>query len=85
MRGLSGKRVLISGGTSGIGLATARRFLEEDARVFVAGRDPDKVDRAVADLAPVGEIGGMSCDVSRQTRSLRWSRRPRMRSGASMC
>ena len=66
MRGLKGKRVLISGGTSGIGLATARRFLEEDARVFVAGRDQDKIDRAVADLAPVGEIAGMSCDVSRE-------------------
>lgn len=66
MRGLTGKRVLISGGTSGIGLATARRFLEEDARVFVAGRDPDKVNRALAELRPLGEIGGMSCDVSRE-------------------
>jgi NAD(P)-dependent dehydrogenase (short-subunit alcohol dehydrogenase family) len=66
MRGLTGKRVLISGGTSGIGLATAQRFLEEDARVFVAGRDPDKVNQAVTDLAPLGEIGGMSCDVSRE-------------------
>jgi NAD(P)-dependent dehydrogenase (short-subunit alcohol dehydrogenase family) len=66
MRGLKGKRVLISGGTSGIGLATARRFLEEDARVFVAGRDPDKVNRTMAELQPLGEIGGMSCDVSRE-------------------
>jgi 3-oxoacyl-[acyl-carrier protein] reductase len=66
MRGLTGKRVLISGGTSGIGLATARRFLEENARVFVAGRDPDKVDRAVTDLAPLGDIGGLACDVSRE-------------------
>ena len=66
MRGLTGKGVLISGGTSGIGLATARRFLEEDARVFVAGRDPDKVSRALAELQPLGEIGGMSCDVSRE-------------------
>jgi NAD(P)-dependent dehydrogenase (short-subunit alcohol dehydrogenase family) len=66
MRGLTGKRVLISGGTSGIGLATAQRFLEENARVFVAGRDPDKVDQAVTDLAPLGEISGLSCDVSRE-------------------
>jgi NAD(P)-dependent dehydrogenase (short-subunit alcohol dehydrogenase family) len=66
MRGLTGKRVLISGGTSGIGLATAQRFLEEGARVFVAGRDRDKVDRAVTDLAPLGEIAGLACDVSRE-------------------
>jgi len=63
MRGLKGKRVLISGGTSGIGLATARRFLEEDARVFVAGRDPDKVNRALAELQPLGEIGGISAEL----------------------
>ncbi len=37
MRGLRDKGVLISGGTSGIGLAAAERFLEEGARVYVAG------------------------------------------------
>lgn len=66
MRGLTGKRVLISGGTSGIGLATAQRFLEEGTRVFVTGRDSDKVKRAVAGLAPLGDIGGLACDVSRE-------------------
>ena len=39
MRGLQGKRVLISGGSSGIGLATAQRFLAEGSRVFLAGLD----------------------------------------------
>jgi NAD(P)-dependent dehydrogenase (short-subunit alcohol dehydrogenase family) len=40
MRGLRGKRVVVSGGSSGIGAATARRFLEEGSRVLLAGLEP---------------------------------------------
>ena len=64
MRGLRGKRVLISGGSSGIGLATARRFLEEGSRVFLAGLDKREVDGALAGLRPGGEVAGLACDVS---------------------
>ncbi|MER7212970.1 MULTISPECIES: SDR family NAD(P)-dependent oxidoreductase [Streptosporangium] len=64
MRGLTGKRVLISGGSSGIGAATARRFLQEGSRVFVGGLDADEVERTVAELAPLGEIGGLAGDVA---------------------
>jgi len=64
MRGLQGKRVLISGGSSGIGLATARRFLEEGSRVFLAGLDPREVDGALAGLASAGEVAGVAGDVS---------------------
>jgi NAD(P)-dependent dehydrogenase (short-subunit alcohol dehydrogenase family) len=46
MRGLAGRRVLISGGSSGIGLATARRFLDEGSRVFIAGLDAVEVAAA---------------------------------------
>ena len=64
MRGLAGKRVLVSGGSSGIGLATARRFLEEGCVVFIAGLDVAEVGQAVAALRAEGEISGLACDVS---------------------
>ena len=64
MRGLRGKRVLISGGSSGIGLATAQRFLEEGSRVFLVGLDEREVDSALAGLRPGGEVSGLACDVS---------------------
>ncbi|MFG6194554.1 SDR family NAD(P)-dependent oxidoreductase [Nonomuraea sp. JJY05] len=64
MRGLAGKRVLISGGSSGIGAATARRFLEEGARVLLGGLEQAEVDDAVAELSALGEVGGLAGDVS---------------------
>ena len=64
MRGLRDKGVLISGGTSGIGLASAERFIEEGARVFVAGLEQGEVDAAVAMLSQRGRAGGLACDVS---------------------
>jgi 3-oxoacyl-[acyl-carrier protein] reductase len=63
MRGLRDKGVLISGGTSGIGLAAAERFLEEGSRVFVSGLDAAEVDAAVAVLAQRGQAAGLACDV----------------------
>ncbi len=50
MRGLRDKRVLITGGASGIGAATAKRFLEEGARVAIIDRDPDACDRISREL-----------------------------------
>jgi 3-oxoacyl-[acyl-carrier protein] reductase len=62
VRGLAGKGVLVTGGTSGIGLATARRFVAEGARVFVCADDAAAVDATVASLG----VGGAYCDVSRE-------------------
>ncbi|MBZ9935559.1 SDR family oxidoreductase [Mesorhizobium sp. BR1-1-16] len=50
MARLSGKRTLITGGTSGIGLATAKLFLEEGARVIVTGVNPDSLAKAQTEL-----------------------------------
>src|SRR5438309_3276516 len=55
MRGLKDKRVLITGGASGIGAATAARFLEEGSRVCVLDRDAAACDRVKRELPALGE------------------------------
>ena len=64
MRGLEGRGVLVSGGSRGIGLATARRFLEEGSRVFVSGLDADEVRSAIDDLRGLGAVDGGAYDVA---------------------
>ena len=64
MRGLEDRGVLISGGTSGIGRAAARRFLEEGSRVFVGGNDEAELAETLTELTPVGAIDGLVGDVS---------------------
>lgn len=53
---LQGKRALITGGTSGIGLETARRFLEEGARVAITGHNAAGLDAARKELGNVVAI-----------------------------
>ncbi len=55
MRGLKDKRVLITGGASGIGAATAARFLEEGSRVCVLDRDASAGARIKHELPALGE------------------------------
>ena len=66
MNRLKGKRALITGGTSGIGLETARQFLAEGARVAVTGTNPATIEAARAELgdevtvirADAGDVAG---------------------------
>jgi NAD(P)-dependent dehydrogenase (short-subunit alcohol dehydrogenase family) len=62
---LVGRGCLIVGGTSGIGLVTARRFLEEGARVVVSGRTPEERDAALEHLNPLGSVRVIAADVTR--------------------
>ena len=66
MRGLHGKGVLITGGTSGIGLAAAERFLREGTRVFVCGIDDAELSTVLQELASLGVVAGAPCDVSKE-------------------
>lgn len=66
MRGLQNKGVLITGGSRGIGFATARRFLEEGARVFICGLEQDEVEQSIQTLSEQGVINGRTCDISQE-------------------
>ncbi len=50
MNRLAGKRALITGGTTGIGLETARQFLREGARVMITGNKPANLETAQSEL-----------------------------------
>jgi NAD(P)-dependent dehydrogenase (short-subunit alcohol dehydrogenase family) len=49
---LEGKIAVVTGGSAGIGLATAKRFAAEGARVFITGRRQAALDAAVGDIGP---------------------------------
>lgn len=65
MNRLNGKRALITGGTSGIGLETAKQFLAEGARLALTGTNPDTLENARKELgkdvlilkADAGDVG----------------------------
>lgn len=73
MRGLRDKRVLITGGASGIGAATAARFVEEGARVVILDRDDAaraRIEREMPGLA--GTVSADVADPAAVTRAFAW-------------
>jgi meso-butanediol dehydrogenase/(S,S)-butanediol dehydrogenase/diacetyl reductase len=65
MKGLEGKRVVVTGGTSGIGEATSRRLLEEGARVVALAVGEDEVSTAAQRIP--GIAAAVRCDVADET------------------
>jgi NAD(P)-dependent dehydrogenase (short-subunit alcohol dehydrogenase family) len=63
MRRLEGKVAVITGGNSGIGLATAKRFQDEGARVAISGRSQQTLDEAVKALGK--DVLAVQADVAR--------------------
>jgi NAD(P)-dependent dehydrogenase (short-subunit alcohol dehydrogenase family) len=59
---LEGKIALITGGNSGIGLATAKQFVEEGAYVFITGRRDPELAAAVKEIGK--NVTGVPGDVS---------------------
>jgi len=60
---LSGKTALITGGGTGIGLATAKQLVSEGAKVFITGRRQEELDKAVKLIG--GDITAVQGDVSK--------------------
>ena len=63
MRGLRDKAVLVTGGSSGIGLATVRRFLDEGSRVFTCALDDGELHDALTPLVAGDRLESMACDL----------------------
>jgi NAD(P)-dependent dehydrogenase (short-subunit alcohol dehydrogenase family) len=59
---LSGKIAVITGGNSGIGLATAKRFVSEGANVFIFGRRQNEIDAGISEIGK--NVIGIQGDVS---------------------
>ena len=61
---LSGQTVVVIGGSAGIGLETARRARDEGAGVILTGRNPERLDKAVAEVGAVGSAAFDAVDAA---------------------
>jgi len=63
---LAGRKVAVTGGTTGIGRAIAVLLASEGAKIFVCGRTPEHLDDALARIREVGEGDGITVDLARR-------------------
>jgi len=62
--GLTGKRVIVTGGSRGIGRAIARTFVEEGATVTICARDGEQLTATAAELSGAGEVHHRATDMA---------------------
>lgn len=64
---LSGKAIIVTGGTTGIGRATALRLVAAGANVLIFGRNEKELTEALADIraAGDGQVHGLTADTSK--------------------
>jgi len=61
---VTGKTALVTGGTSGLGLAMAKGLLQNGVKVYIASRSQEKCERAHAELEAFGECVALAADVT---------------------
>src|ERR1700759_643875 len=59
---MKGRTVIVTGGGTGIGRATAVELLQLGARVAIGSRKPEHLEPTVRELSPYGEIIALPCD-----------------------
>jgi NAD(P)-dependent dehydrogenase (short-subunit alcohol dehydrogenase family) len=65
MIALKGKRALVTGGTTGLGRSVALQLGQQGCRVFIGGRDPDHLEKALGILRDAGcDAGGSTSDLA---------------------
>jgi len=64
MESLSGKIVIVTGGTRGIGRAIAEQLLREGASVAICGRTQESTRSAVSQMKPLGKVFGHAADIA---------------------
>jgi len=67
-KNISRKRIVITGGTTGIGKATAKLLASLGGHIFIFGRDKDDFDQAINDIKTQakGEVYGLTADITRR-------------------
>jgi NAD(P)-dependent dehydrogenase (short-subunit alcohol dehydrogenase family) len=64
-REFEGQKLIVVGGTSGIGKAVAKIVLQNGGTAVIVGRRPDKTKAAIAELTPCGPVFGETADISK--------------------
>ena len=83
--GLTGKNVLVTGGSKGIGREICRVFLAEGANVSLCARNAEPIEATVKEFSPLGTIHGTSLDVADGAALAAWVEETACRNGGIDC